>query len=324
MLESEGQVKEQPPGFAVEEFGSEDYPSQFDALTPLAQFVGLLFSPSKTFESVVRKRNWFVPLLISMVIPCAVFSFFVLQGKEGLERAIREDISVKATRDGKPTGGTEIDRQVVLAKNYAIWGGGIFVFISPLFFAFVTAAIYSLGLAVLQGIVIYKEVAVTDTGMMLSQIESEDLKLPIKKVCSIIWKQTKDVFNRVLAVVSWSFAVTTVVYLVTSVSVLMMYNKQDLSSIFSKAQINHLPTNLMQVLPSTIPLPIQMLASSIDIFTIWNLFLLSAGFAVITKPFRIPKVRTDLLVVGTWVWWIITKVGVVLMAMLLGPLFFKK
>jgi hypothetical protein len=319
MDDSIDETEEGSGGSALEQVEPENLTQSAD-LSALAQSVGLLFSPSKTFESVVQKRNWLMPLLVTMVVPCAAFIFFISQGKAGLETGLSEEIRLRDARAGTTTHDEEIERQVARLKRNVIWGGAVASFVAPFFMVFICTCIYAIGLAILQGVAVYREVALSDARRELLLMQKEEIKLPTKEVWSLTLKQARYAFKRVLTVVSWTLCVTTLVYVIASVSSLLMYNKRNLETLFSKAQFNHLPTDLMQLLPSATPAPIQMLASSLDVFTVWKLFLLSAGFGVVARPFRIPKVRTDLLVVGVWACWVLTKVGAVLMAMLLGSL----
>jgi hypothetical protein len=69
--------------------------------------------------------------------------------------------------------------------------------------------------------------------------------------------------------------------------------------------------NVGALLPSSASAPIKSLATSLDIFAIWFLVLLSIGFARIAEV-RAKKItiwKSGALVFGAWAAWVLTKVG---------------
>ena len=47
-------------------------PDAQPSLSPVARIFGVLFSPRKTFEDIVRKPSWMAPLIVELVLVLVV------------------------------------------------------------------------------------------------------------------------------------------------------------------------------------------------------------------------------------------------------------
>jgi hypothetical protein len=108
-------------------------------------------------------------------------------------------------------------------------------------------------------------------------------------------------FRQSMAVVTWAFLPVAIV--TTSLTLLTLALKGDWSIDPSHA----LQANLALALDrESTPRPLYTLASSVDLFTFWQLWLLSLGYAAATRR----KLSSAAwAVIALWVVWVIVKVG---------------
>jgi len=117
-------------------------------------------------------------------------------------------------------------------------------------------------------------------------------------------------FKRILSVVAWSEAAIRVVGVPMIMIVLLAVNRQELTEL-EFATSKPLKSNLSVLLPEGFSPTIKSLATSLDIFTIWFLVLLTIGFAGITGfgAHNIPTWKVAILVFGIWLTWVLIKAG---------------
>jgi hypothetical protein len=121
--------------------------------------------------------------------------------------------------------------------------------------------------------------------------------------------QAKTTFKKILSVVSWASAATALVSVIVTATTLMVQDQETLSNIDPTQGVNIAPTNLGAFLPANSSGVIQALASSIDIFSIWYMILLSIGLAAIAGVRKITPKNTGAMVFGFWAVWVLLKVG---------------
>ncbi|HXG91595.1 MAG TPA: hypothetical protein VNN73_04405, partial [Blastocatellia bacterium] len=125
----------------------------------------------------------------------------------------------------------------------------------------------------------------------------------------LMFIQAQPTYAKVLSVTAWSGAATSVVSTLVFCAALMVQDQQTLDSIDPTKGVNFVPTNLGAFLSSGASTVIRVIASSIDIFTIWFLILLSIGFAATSGARKITTSKTASLVFGLWIVWIVLRIG---------------
>jgi hypothetical protein len=97
--------------------------------------------------------------------------------------------------------------------------------------------------------------------------------------------------------------------LLVTVGSLMLRDEASLRDIDPTKPATITVTNLGVLLDEGVSPVIRAVASSIDIFTIWFLILLSIGFAAISGARKMKASKTGALVFGLWFVWILLVVG---------------
>ena len=121
--------------------------------------------------------------------------------------------------------------------------------------------------------------------------------------------QAKTTFKRILSVVAWTSAATGIVGAVVNVAALMVRDPAELRTLDPSQFGTIVPTNLGAFLASDTSPVLRALASSLDVFTIWWLILLSIGFAAIAGSKKITSGKARAMVFGFWVIFVLCKVG---------------
>src|SRR6185295_568507 len=120
--------------------------------------------------------------------------------------------------------------------------------------------------------------------------------------------QAKTTFKKILSVVAWSGAVTALIATIVTIIALLLQDKESLAGIDPTKSSGIVPTNVGAFLPSDSSPIIMAIASSLDIFSIWYLILLSIGLAAIAGARKITTSKTGGLVFGLWAVFVLIKV----------------
>ncbi|HSE98415.1 MAG TPA: YIP1 family protein, partial [Blastocatellia bacterium] len=112
-------------------------------------------------------------------------------------------------------------------------------------------------------------------------------------------------FKKILSVVAWSNTATGLIYIIVAAASLML---RDPTTVDPTQPGSIAATNLGAFV-SVEPGPLRAVLSSIDIFTIWFLILLSIGFAAISGARRFTAGKTATLVFGLWGVWLLVRAG---------------
>lgn len=117
-------------------------------------------------------------------------------------------------------------------------------------------------------------------------------------------------YKKILSVFAWTGCSVGLVYWILSIAVLFVRDKETLSEIKLEEIAAVAPTHLGVLFQSSESAVLKALATSIDIFTIWQLILLTIGFAAISGSRKITKSSTATVVVALWIVWVLIKVGI--------------
>ncbi|MDZ7261257.1 MAG: YIP1 family protein [candidate division KSB1 bacterium] len=214
------------------------------------KIVGVFSSPRQTFESVNRKPDWVVPLVIVLLVSL-VISILVtpIAMQEGLEMQ-REMMKERGMSD------EQIDNALAIGQKVGKITGPIMAVIVILVVLLIVAAVLMFGGNVILG-------GTTN-------------------------------FKKVFSVICYSSLIGSLGGLI---KLPLMLSKQSVKVSFSLA------TFLSEDASKTF---LYKLLSKIELFTIWELAVLSIGLAVIYK-FTTKKAAT--LVVSLWIIWVVISVG---------------
>ena len=121
--------------------------------------------------------------------------------------------------------------------------------------------------------------------------------------------QTKATFKKILSVVMWSACGTGIVQAVVAVASLLARDAESVRQIQPKNFGTVSATNLAVLLSSDGSPALLALASSLDIFSIWFLILLTIGFTTISGVRGMSTRKMGAVVFGLWLVGILLKVG---------------
>jgi len=120
--------------------------------------------------------------------------------------------------------------------------------------------------------------------------------------------QAQTTFKRILSVYSWTACSVSLVSLLVTVAVLMTRDPESMRTMDPKDYGNLTATNLGALMSSGSS-ALKSIASSIDVFSIWTIVLLSIGFAAIAGSRKITKSKTATIVITVWVIYVLIKAG---------------
>jgi len=104
----------------------------------MARILGVLFSPKRTFESIVRYPTWLVPLIVLTLLSFVVSS--VLAKRADWREVVREQLEQSGKLDKIPPDKRQdtIDGGAIIGKNITYVAG----LLAPSFLVLITSAIY--------------------------------------------------------------------------------------------------------------------------------------------------------------------------------------
>lgn len=269
MSEPVDQLPESTPPYAAPPQPGQTPVEEPARLGPLARLTGTLLSPGETFADVNRKPTWIAPMLIAMVMVLASTFFFQWRVNPDWDQIIRNQIKKGMERSNQSLTEEQMKAQVDFGKKIAKFTPLIGVVVTPIFYV-ILAGIFALGLMFIQA---------------------------------------KTTFKKILSVVAWSSAATSIVATVVTMASLMVRDQESLHSMDPTQSGGIVPSNVAAFLPSGISPMIKAVAGSLDIFTIWTLILLTIGFAAIAGSRKITTGKTATVVFGFWAIFVLLKVG---------------
>ncbi len=238
-------------------------------LGPVQRLTGVMFSPGETFADVNRKPTVLAPILIAMATVIASTLFFNWWANPNWDQILRPQVKKRIERGGQTATEEQIQQGVALGKTFAKFSPVIAACAVPIFYV-VLAGIFALGMMFIQA---------------------------------------KTTFKKILSVVAWSGAVTGLIATIVTIIALLVQDKESLASIDPTKSVGIVPTNVAAFLPSDTSPILTAIASSLDIFSIWYLILLSIGLAAIAGARKITTSKTGGLVFGLWAIFVLIKVA---------------
>jgi hypothetical protein len=260
--QTENQFESSAPVNEPPDLQPQDVPVEPARMGAGARFIGALMEPGKTFEDVNRKPDWIVPLIILALLAAGLTFFTNWKLKPDIDKITREAIRKQADRSGgQMPPEDQIQQQVKISTII----NKFVPLIAPVgvgIWTLILSGIYALGMLLLQA---------------------------------------KTTFKKIFSVVLWSSVATGIIYNIVYIASLMVKDEEGLRGVDIQNPTASVPTNVGAFLDSTTSPVLRALASSIDLFSIWNIVLLSIGFAAIAGSRKIKPGKAATMVLGVWV-----------------------
>lgn len=269
MSAPENQTNEPASAYAAPQSHEPTPPEEPARLGPFSRLTGALLSPGETFADINRKPTWLAPMIIAIVTAIASTLFFQWRVHPDWDQTFRTQFKKQAEKRNQQITDDQLNTQVKVATTFAKFAPVVVAIITPIFYL-ILAGIFALGLMMIQA---------------------------------------KTTFKKILSVIGWSFAATSIVATLVTLASLMVRDEESLRSIDPTQAAGIVPTNLAAFLPAETSAVIKSFAGSIDIFTIWILILLTMGFAAIAGARKITNGKTATVVFGFWAVFVLIKVG---------------
>ncbi len=268
MSQPEGHMQHEPVDLETSHI--ETPPPETARLGPFQRLIGVLFSPGETFQDINRKPTWLAPLLIAIVLGVCNTFFFNWWVNPDWNRIGRDMIRQRVNKAGtEMPPEDQIQQQVKVMQVIGSLFPAFVVVITPVLFL-VMAGVFALG-------------------MMLMQAQTT--------------------FKRILSVVAWSFCgVMSVVNTIVTDASLLVRDRESLDAINPMDQSGVSATHLGVLLGSDSSPVLKALASSLDLFSLWMIILLSIGLAAVAGSRKITAGKTATLVVSLWLVLVLLKV----------------
>jgi len=230
--------------------------------------------PGEAFKEIDRRPTWLAPIIIAALAMMAGNAIYYWRVNPNWEQRVRARVEQHRITTGQGMTPEQVEKQVLFAKTM----GRLFIMLPAIItpaFCLIVGGFYFVGFGI----------------AFLSAP-------PYKKI---------------LSVVAWSEAATRVVAALILILVLIVVDKEKLQGVnttFSSIVL----VNLGAFLPSNVSPAIKSVASSLDIFVVWFLILLTIGFADITEAQakKITVWKSGALVFGAWAAWVLIKAGMAL------------
>jgi Yip1 domain len=231
---------------------------------------GMLTSPGETFKVISRRPTWVAPIIIAILVAIVGNAVYYLRVNPDWEQRVRNRIEQHQVTTGETMAPEQVAQQVATAKTL----GNFFILLPAL-----SVPLFCFGVA----------------GFYLLAFGLVFLRSPS--------------FKKVLSVVAWSEAVVKTIGVAIVIIVLMAVDTERLKG-FEPANSNLVQSNLSVLLPRNLSPASTSLATSVDVFTIWFLILLTIGFGVVgLGSQKIATWKITTLVFGLWLAWVFIKVG---------------
>jgi Yip1 domain len=269
MSEPENQMPESVPPHAAPPRPDQTPVEEPARFGPFSRLTGTLLSPGETFEDVNRQPTWIAPMLIAMVTVLAATFFFQWRVNPDMDQIIRNQIKKGLERSNQSLTEEQMQQRVDIGKKIGKFTPIIGAVFTPILFV-VLAGIFALGLMFIQA---------------------------------------QTTFKKILSVVAWSSAATSIVATVVTMASLMVRDQESLHSMDPTQAGGIVPSNLAAFLPSGTSAVIKSVAGSLDIFSIWVLILFSIGFAAIAGSRKITTGKAASVVFGFWAVFVLLKMG---------------
>jgi hypothetical protein len=237
----------------------------------IQRLTGIFFEPGKTFEDISRKRSWFGIFLILCIV--SLGANYALQSRMDPSDAARKGFAMSKPFLKKMMSAEQIDKAEEQVAAQASQPRTLWAKISPIVLTPVMVYLTYLLLAAIFLLVFMM------TGASIS-------------------------FKKAFTVAVWGMGAPGILVTLLSLLFIFVKNPADLEI----APVYNVVSNLgMLADPATRPV-LNSLLSSIDLVSIWTIFLLAVGFAAMSeKRLTVAKAATPVVVL--WIFWVLLKLG---------------
>ena len=244
-------------------------PAEPAKLNFMQRLIGIIFSPGATFEDINRKPTWLMSVIISMLLVVCGTLIFNMTAKPDWDRIFRTQIKKQSEKSGQSMTPDQVEQRIEFSKRLVPFFPAIAAVFMPIIYILV-AGIMALGMMLIQG---------------------------------------QTTFKKILSVVSWSWTGTTLVQSVVGIVAVLVQDQETLNNIDPTQGVSIVPSHLGAFLPDGTSGAVMAAASSIDVFSIWYLIILSIGLAAIAGSRKITAKKTGMMVFGFWFVFVLVKVA---------------
>lgn len=235
------------------------------------RLTGIYLEPTKTFEDISRKRSWLGIFLVVCVV--ALVANYALQARMDPADMARKGFAMSKPFLKKFMPAEQLQAAEEQAAKQALQPRGFFAKYSPIVF---TPIVMYITYFILAAIFL---LAFLTTGASMNIRKS---------FTAAIWGMGPPAI------------------LVTLLSLLFIYvkNPTDLEI----APVYNVVSNLGMLADATAHPVLNSLLSSIDLFSIWTIVLLSIGFAAMSEK-KLTAAKAAVPIVALWAIWVLLKLG---------------
>jgi hypothetical protein len=232
---------------------------------------GIYFEPAKTFEDISRKRSWLgIFLLMSLV---AIGASYTLQWRMDPADAARKGLAMFEPVLKKFLNAEQMAQAEAQAEKQALQPRTFWRKYSPI--VFTPLMIYVMYLLV--AVIFLLAFLVTGAGIS---------------------------FRKSFTAALWGMGPPGIVVTLLSILFMFVKNPADLDV----NPVNNVVSNLGLLVDFNTHPVLNSLLSSVDLFSIWTIVLLSLGFAAVSEK-KLTARKAAIPIVGLWILWVLLKMG---------------
>lgn len=235
------------------------------------RLAGVIVSPGEAFGEISRNPTWLAPILIAVLAMLAVNAFYTWRFNPDWEKTVLARIEEHMRTTGQVMTPEQVEQQLTLAR------------VMKRFFLFVPFVHVPAACLLVAGIYF--------VGFGLAFLRSPS-------------------FGKILSVVAWGEAANRVVSGLVLIVVLALTSEEGLRG-GGPGRTGFVIADPGAFLHAGASPVLKSLASSLNVFTVWFLALLTIGFSKVAEADsqRITVWKAGALVFGVWAAWVLTKAG---------------
>jgi hypothetical protein len=238
------------------------------------RLIDTIVLPIEAFKSVNKRPTCLAPIIVAIVAMITGNALYYWRVNPDWEQRVRARIEQHRVTTGETMTPEQVQKQISFAKTV-----GKFFIVLPIVsvpaFCLIVAGFYLIAF-----------------GMVF-------LRAPP--------------YKKLLSVVAWSAAANRAVATLILTAVLLIVDKDKLQAL-DPTRSSLVLANAAIFLPVNTPAAVKSIASSVDVFAIWFLILLTIGFADTkeAKSEHFTVWKSGAVVFGLWVGWVLIKAGLAL------------
>jgi len=269
MSQPEGQAAPDVPSYATPPVHDTATPEEPAQIGPPGRLVGVLFSPGETFRDIKRRPTIIFPMIVSILLSVGFYYFYMWRAHPDMDALIRTQIKKQVERSGQSLTDEQMQQRVDVGRKVGRIITPILLVAGPPILGLVIAGLFALGMILIQA---------------------------------------GSTFKRIYSVVLWTFAAIGLIGSIVRCAAIMIQDQATLSALDPQRMASVAPTNLGAFIETTSP-AFRSLLSSLDIFSLWTIIIMSIGLAAIASNRKITSGKTGTVVVMLWAVWVLVSMG---------------